>query len=155
MFMTEFHSEKIDLYEPIVPSIYYLLQSMHVCINKRIILPIPLHPPQKLPHGLIFKTPWHAALFFNFHVSPLSSPQHLLPNLGQIHLSFIEKPLSKILPESGLSSGVEMLSEAGAASGPGLPWEHPPELLSLLGLLAPFLELFPLYGDLSTPSVCI
>lgn len=45
-----------------------------------------------------------------------------------------------------------MLSEAGAASGPGLPWEHPPELLSLLGLPAPFLELFPLYGDRSTPS---
>lgn len=122
-----------------------------VCINKRIIFPIPLHLPCKLPHGLIFKTPRHAALSFNFHVSHLSSPQHLLPNLGQINLFFIEKPLSKILPENVLSSGVEMLSEAGAASGPGLPWEHPPELQSLLGSPAPFLVLFPLYGDCSTP----
>lgn len=51
-----------------------------------------------------------------------------------------------------MDSGVGMLSEASAASGPGLPWEHPPELLSLLGSPAPFLVLFSLYGDCSTPS---
>lgn len=45
-----------------------------------------------------------------------------------------------------------MLSEAGTASGPGgLSPEHPSELLSLLGSRTPFLVLFPLYGDSSTP----
>ena len=86
----------------------------------------------------------------------LSSPQYLLPNLGQINLSFIKKFLAKILPKSGFPSGVEMLGEADTALGPGgLSREHPLELLSLLGSLAPFLVLFSLCGDCSTPRVCM
>lgn len=154
----------------------FCLQSITFCkaglsTNEgRIILPplrnfpmVPLEPTSYLKHR-----PWRSARCpqGSLQLSSLtpSSPQHLLPNLGQINLSFIKKSPTKTLPVSRLPSGVEKRSEMcssfrtrGSAPGPS------PRTSVYAGVADSFscivrkwAVIFPLYGNHSTPScVCV